>query len=31
MLNTENIYAHIFAETKAKAADAISQALGTVN
>ena len=28
---TENIYAHIFAETRAKAADAISQALGTVN
>ena len=28
---TENIYAHIFAETRAKASDAISQALGTVN
>ena len=28
---TENIYAHVFAETRAKAADAISQALGTVN
>ena len=27
---TENIYAHIFAETRARAADVISQALGTV-
>lgn len=28
---TENIYAHVFAETRAKAADAISQALGTID
>lgn len=27
----ENIYAHVFAETRAKAADAISQALGTID